>query len=82
MAAGITAKIGRFLFSASARRMIERPMLGVTLVVQETGNESVAEHVIEMSRQLYAKKIVPEEQLTIEQKQNDTTSAPRKPTKH
>ena len=60
----------------------QEPMSGVTVVVQETGNESVAEQVIEKSRQLYTKKVEPEEQLPIEQKQNDTTSAPRKPTKH
>jgi hypothetical protein len=60
----------------------QEPMSGVTVVVQETGNESVAEQVIEMSRQLYAKKVEPEGQLPIEQKQNDTTSAPRKPSKH
>ncbi len=35
----------------------QEPMSGVTVVVEEQGDESIARRVIELSRELYAKKI-------------------------
>ncbi len=35
----------------------QEPMSGMTVVVDETGSESIAERVIKSSRELYAKKI-------------------------
>lgn len=59
----------------------QEPMSGVTVVVNETGDESVAKRVIATSRQLYAKKAEPEEQPPSEQKQKDAAIAPKKSTK-
>ena len=56
----------------------QEPMSGVTVVVNETGDESVAKRVIATSRQLYAKKAEPEEQPSSEPKQKDATIAPKK----
>lgn len=56
-------------------------MSGVTVVVEEVGNESVAKRVVEASRGLYAKKAETEERPTGEPKQKDATITPRRPTK-
>lgn len=44
----------------------QEPMSGVTVVVEEGGNENIAKEVIESSRQLYAKKVEPEQPTTPE----------------
>ena len=59
----------------------QEPMSGVTVVVEETGSESIAEHVIKSSRELYAKKI--EEAVKVEPqlkstKKPVTTRTPKK----
>jgi hypothetical protein len=59
----------------------QEPMSGVTVVVEEAGDESVAKRVVEASRRLYAKKAETEERPTGEPKQKDATTTPRKPTK-
>ena len=56
-------------------------MSGVTVVVKETGDESIAQKVIETSRQLYAKKVEPEEEQPTEPKQEDTPKVSKKPVK-
>ena len=56
-------------------------MSGVTVVVQETADESIAQKVIETSRQLYAKKVEIEEKQPDEPKQKDTAKIPQKSTK-
>lgn len=58
----------------------QEPMSGVTVVVKETGDESIAERVIDASRQHYAKKVEPEEVPT-ESKQEDTPRASKKTVK-
>lgn len=55
-------------------------MSGVTVVVKENGDESIARRVVETSRQLYAKKAEPEQQPS-EPKQKDAPIAPKKPAK-
>ena len=55
-------------------------MSGVTVVVKETGDESIAQKVIETSRQLYAKKVELEEEPT-EPKQEDTPNVSKEPVK-
>ena len=60
----------------------QEPMSGMTVVVEETGDESIAKRVIQTSRELYAKKTEPEEeQPSSKPKQNNTTIAPKKPVK-
>lgn len=59
----------------------QEPMSGVTVVVEEVGDESVAKRVVEASRRLYAKKAETEERPTGEPKQKDATITPRRPTK-
>lgn len=56
----------------------QEPMSGVTVVVNEPGDEAIAERVIDASRQLYAKKVEPEEQQPIESKQEDTPTVSKK----
>lgn len=58
----------------------QEPMSGVTVVVKENGDESIARRVVETSRQLYAKKAEPEQQPS-EPKQKDAPIAPKKPAK-
>jgi len=59
----------------------QEPMSGMTVVVEETGDESIARRVIESSRQLYAKKAEPENEQPSEPKEKDATVAPQKPTR-
>lgn len=59
----------------------QEPMSGVTVVVKETGDESIARKVIETSRQLYAKKVELEEKEPNEPKQKDTAKISQKSTK-
>lgn len=59
----------------------QEPMSGVTVVVQEVGDESIARKVIETSRQLYAKKVELEEKEPNEPKQKDTARISQKSTK-
>ncbi|MCA9328183.1 type IV secretion system DNA-binding domain-containing protein [Candidatus Saccharibacteria bacterium] len=59
----------------------QEPMSGVTVVVKETGDESIAQIVIETSRQLYAKKVELEEKQPNEPKQKDTAKISQKSTK-
>ena len=49
--------------------------------MNELGDEAIAERVIDTSRQLYAKKVEPEEQQPIESKQEDTPTVSKKPIK-
>ncbi len=58
----------------------QEPMSGMTVVVEEVGDESVAKRVVETSRRLYAKKAEIEE-LPSEPKQKDATIAPQNPIK-
>ena len=59
----------------------QEPMSGVTVVVNEPGDEATAERVIDASRQFYAKKVEPEEQRPTESKQEDTPKVSKKPIK-
>ena len=60
----------------------QEPMSGMTVVIEEAGDESIAKRVIQTSRELYAKKAEPEEeQPSSKPKQNNTTIAPKKPVK-
>lgn len=60
----------------------QEPMSGMTVVIEEAGDESIAKRVIQTSRELYAKKAEPEEeQPSSKPKQNDATIAPKKPVK-
>ena len=60
----------------------QEPMSGMTVVIEEAGDESIAKRVIQTSRELYAKKAVPEEeQPSSKPKQNDAAIAPKKPVK-
>jgi hypothetical protein len=59
----------------------QEPMSGVTVVVKETGDESIARKVIETSRQLYAKKVEREEKQPNEPEQKDTAKISQKSTK-
>lgn len=59
----------------------QEPMSGVTMVVKETGDESIARKVIETSRQLYAKKVELEKKQPNEPKQKDTAKMSQKSTK-
>ncbi len=59
----------------------QEPMSGVTVVVQETGDESIVRKVIETSRQLYAKKVELEERQPNEPKQKDAAKISQKSTK-
>ena len=59
----------------------QEPLSGVTVVVNESGDEAIAERVIDTSRQLYAKKVEPEEQRPAESKQDDTPKVSKKPIK-
>ena len=54
----------------------QEPMSGVTVVVKETGDESIAQKVIETSLQLYAKKVELEE--PTESKQEDAPKVSKK----
>lgn len=56
-------------------------MSGVTVVVNESGDEATAERVIDASRQFYAKKVEPEEQQTTKSKQEDTPTVSKKSVK-
>lgn len=58
----------------------QEPMSGVTVVVEETGNEAIAKIVIETSRRLYAKKAELDEQPS-ESISKETAITPQKPTK-
>lgn len=58
----------------------QEPMSGMTVVVEEAGDESVAKRIVETSRRLYAKKAETEE-LPSEPKQKDAATASQKPTK-
>lgn len=58
----------------------QEPMSGVTIVVEETGNESMAKRVVASSRQLYAKKTESEEQPS-EPKQKEAAAVSQKPVK-
>ena len=60
----------------------QEPMSGMTVVIEEAGDESIAKRVIQTSRELYAKKAEPEEeQPSSKPKQNDAAIAPKKPVK-
>ena len=59
----------------------QEPMSGVTVVVNELGDEYTAKRVIDASRQLYAKKVEPEEQRPAESKQEDTPTVSKKSVK-
>lgn len=59
----------------------QEPLSGVTVVVNESGDEATVERVIDASRQLYAKKLEPEEQRPAESKQEDTPKVSKKPIK-
>ena len=59
----------------------QEPLSGVTVVVNESGDEAIAERVIDTSRQLYAKKVEPEEQQPTESKQKDAPEASKRSVK-
>ena len=59
----------------------QEPMSGVTVVVNESGDEAIAERVIDASRRLYAKKVEQEEQQPTESKQEDAPKASKKSVK-
>lgn len=59
----------------------QEPMSGVTVVMNELGDEAMAERVINASRQLYARKVEPEEQRPTEPKQEDAPKVSKKSVK-
>ena len=59
----------------------QEPLSGVTVVVNESGDEATAERVIDASRQLYAKKVELEEQQPTESKQDDAPKTSKKSVK-